>query len=70
MLDIRMRNVVAYSQKVELDIFKEANSQTEYSHGIAEKIYMFVSRNRLFFSRIFGCKGACAIMPERQRDGD
>ena len=35
---------------------------------IAEKVYMFVSRNRLFFSRIFGCKGACAIMPERRRE--
>lgn len=34
---------------------------------VAEKIYQFVSRHRLFFSRIFGCKGACAIMPERQR---
>lgn len=37
---------------------------------VAEKFYMFVSRNRLFFSRIFGCKGACAIMPERKREGD
>ena len=35
---------------------------------IAEKVYQFVSRNRLFFSRIFGCKGACAIMPERKRE--
>ncbi len=37
---------------------------------IAEKIYMGISRNRLFFSRIFGCKGACALMPERQRDSE
>lgn len=37
---------------------------------VAEKVYQFVSRNRLFFSRIFGCKGACAIMPERQRPSD
>ena len=36
---------------------------------IAEKVYMFISRNRLFFSKIFGCKGACAIMPERKREG-
>ncbi len=35
---------------------------------VAEKFYMFISRNRLFFSKIFGCKGACAIMPERERD--
>ena len=35
---------------------------------IAEKVYQFVSRNRLFFSRIFGCQGACAIMPQRERD--
>ena len=35
---------------------------------IAEKIYMFISKNRLFFSKIFGCKGACAIMPERERE--
>jgi len=32
---------------------------------IAEKGYAFVSRNRHFFSKIFGCKGACAIMPEK-----
>jgi predicted DCC family thiol-disulfide oxidoreductase YuxK len=32
---------------------------------VAEKIYAFVSRNRHFFSRIFGCEGACAILPER-----
>ena len=36
----------------------------------AEIFYQWVSRNRLFFSRIFGCKGACAIMPERKREGD
>ncbi|MDB6030130.1 MAG: hypothetical protein JWM16_468 [Verrucomicrobiales bacterium] len=34
---------------------------------IAEKVYMGVSRNRHLLSRIFGCKGACAIMPERKR---
>ena len=33
---------------------------------VAEKVYQFVSRNRLLFSRIFGCRGACAIMPERR----
>lgn len=34
---------------------------------VAERVYQWVSRNRLFFSRIFGCQGACALMPERQR---
>ncbi|MDA7921273.1 DUF393 domain-containing protein [Verrucomicrobiales bacterium] len=34
---------------------------------IAEKVYAFVSRHRLFFSKIFGCKGACAIMPEKKK---
>lgn len=33
---------------------------------IAEVVYMWVSRNRHFFSRIFGCKEACAILPERK----
>ncbi len=37
---------------------------------IAEKFYQFVSRHRLVFSRIFGCKGACAILPARQRTQD
>lgn len=35
---------------------------------IAEKFYMWISRNRLVLSKLFGCKGACAIMPERDRD--
>ncbi|MHB8519350.1 MAG: thiol-disulfide oxidoreductase DCC family protein [Limisphaerales bacterium] len=34
---------------------------------IAEKIYAWVSRNRYLLSRVFGCKGACAILPERKR---
>ena len=34
---------------------------------IAEKIYMWVSRNRLLLSRLFGCKEACALMPQRER---
>ena len=34
---------------------------------IAEKIYMWVSRNRHLLSRIFGCKQACAILPARKR---
>ena len=32
----------------------------------AEKFYMWISRNRLTLSKIFGCKGACAILPERK----
>lgn len=33
---------------------------------IAEKIYMWISRNRYLLSRMFGCKEACAIMPARK----
>jgi predicted DCC family thiol-disulfide oxidoreductase YuxK len=36
---------------------------------VAEKVYAWVSRNRHLLSRLFGCKGACAIFPERKRDG-
>lgn len=32
---------------------------------VAELFYRFVSRHRLVFSRLFGCRGACALMPER-----
>jgi predicted DCC family thiol-disulfide oxidoreductase YuxK len=35
---------------------------------IAEKIYQWVSNNRLILSKLFGCKDACSIMPQRQRD--
>ncbi|MCB1234704.1 MAG: DUF393 domain-containing protein [Verrucomicrobiae bacterium] len=37
---------------------------------VAEAVYRFVSRHRLFLSRLFGCRGACALMPERRREGD
>ncbi len=37
---------------------------------IAEIVYGFVSRHRLFLSRIFGCKEACAILPRRVREQD
>ncbi len=37
---------------------------------IAEKVYMWISRNRHLLSRIFGCKGACAVMPARKRDNE
>ena len=33
---------------------------------IAEIVYAFVSKHRLFFSKIFGCKGACSILPEKR----
>ena len=36
----------------------------------AENAYMWISRNRHLLSRIFGCKGACAILPERKRPGE
>ncbi len=34
---------------------------------LAEKIYNWVARNRYLLSRLFGCKEACAILPERKR---
>jgi predicted DCC family thiol-disulfide oxidoreductase YuxK len=34
---------------------------------VAEKIYAHVSRNRYVLSRVFGCKEACAVLPQRQR---
>ncbi|HSH92938.1 MAG TPA: DUF393 domain-containing protein [Roseimicrobium sp.] len=37
---------------------------------VAEKFYMWISRNRHLLSRFFGCKGACTIMPARQREGE
>jgi predicted DCC family thiol-disulfide oxidoreductase YuxK len=37
---------------------------------VAEKIYMWISRNRHLLSRVFGCKDACAIMPQRKRGED
>ena len=37
---------------------------------VAERIYAWVSRNRLLLSRVFGCKSACAVLPERKRDDD
>lgn len=32
---------------------------------IAERAYVVISRNRQHISRLFGCKGACAVMPHR-----
>ncbi|MFT4588587.1 MAG: putative DCC family thiol-disulfide oxidoreductase YuxK [Limisphaerales bacterium] len=36
----------------------------------AEKFYMWISRNRYRLSKIFGCKGACAVMPARKRENE
>ena len=36
----------------------------------AEIIYRWASRHRLLFSRVFGCKDACAILPARKREQD
>jgi len=37
---------------------------------VAERVYAWVSRNRHLLSRTFGCKDACAIMPQREREGE
>ena len=34
---------------------------------LAEVLYGWVSRHRLWLSRFFGCKSACAVLPERHR---
>ena len=34
---------------------------------ISESVYRIVSRNRQLLSRMFGCKGACKILPEKPR---
>lgn len=37
---------------------------------VAEKIYQWVSKNRLLLSGLFGCKEACAILPAKKREQD
>ena len=37
---------------------------------VAEIVYRWVSRNRYLLSRVFGCKEACSIMPQRERKQD
>jgi predicted DCC family thiol-disulfide oxidoreductase YuxK len=37
---------------------------------VAERVYMWISRNRHLLSKIFGCKGACAVMPQRKRGNE
>lgn len=34
---------------------------------VAEIIYQWISRNRHYLSRIFGCKEACSLFPARSR---
>lgn len=34
---------------------------------VAEVFYKFVSDRRQFFSRIFGCKEACALFPDQDK---
>ena len=36
--------------------------------ALAEMLYRWVSRHRLLFSPLFGCKDACALPPARERD--
>ncbi len=33
---------------------------------VAERVYALISRNRQWISRVFGCKGACALVPDRK----
>jgi predicted DCC family thiol-disulfide oxidoreductase YuxK len=33
---------------------------------IAEGVYKVIARNRLVISRLFGCKTACSVLPERK----
>jgi hypothetical protein len=33
---------------------------------VAERIYALISRNRQWISRVFGCAGACAVVPSRK----
>jgi predicted DCC family thiol-disulfide oxidoreductase YuxK len=37
---------------------------------LAERVYGYVSRHRHTLSRMFGCKGACAVLPARRRPGE
>ena len=37
---------------------------------VAEAAYRWISRNRHLIGKLFGCKGACSIMPARRREQD
>jgi predicted DCC family thiol-disulfide oxidoreductase YuxK len=36
---------------------------------IAERVYALISQNRQWIGRVFGCKGACALVPDRPGRG-
>ena len=36
---------------------------------VAERVYALISRNRQWISRVFGCTGACALVPDRKPQG-
>ena len=37
---------------------------------IAELVYGWISRNRYWISRLFGCSNACALVPKKERPQD
>ena len=37
---------------------------------VAQKFYAWISRNRHRIGKVFGCKGACGLMPARKREQD
>jgi predicted DCC family thiol-disulfide oxidoreductase YuxK len=37
---------------------------------VAERVYAWVAKNRHLLSRLFGCRSACAILPERKGHDD
>ena len=47
--------------------FLEASEEVHFEGEKREEIYGWVSRNRYILSRVFGCKEACALLPQRQR---
>jgi predicted DCC family thiol-disulfide oxidoreductase YuxK len=37
---------------------------------VAEIVYRWISRNRYWISRLFGCKDACTLLPKKERSQD